>query len=441
MSRGTASAMAATSALPGAIAVPSTAAGLRRRVLSALTAAWRFIAAPLLLTLAVGLALQLAHKGQHEAHEISPLLHWLRDSGLALPLAFVAVAVVGPVSERVAAWARLDARDPLVIAVAAIVASGVYAIASVPGGLIHASLFDAHHVGMGPVQHALAEARLVFHASFAALMALAAVGGMLARGAARRRPGGPAGRRRRRVLLGAILVPGLAIGGSALFVTGGGAAAPVDCARTVSADVVALDQELTFNRLGVVNPAGMIYALRRDVVSTDGSATLTPGAVKLREGKRPRPLTLRANVGDCLRIRFQNLLDPVPREDQPADRHVGIHVNGMVLVGGADGSNAIDSDGSFVGRNASSLAPAPGGQRTYTLLAEHENTYLLSNPGVTVGSEATGGTIAFGLFGAVNVEPAGSEWYRSQVTRDEMDAASTTEATATTPPVLDYEAR
>ena len=35
------------------------------------------------------------------------------------------------------------------------------------------------------------------------------------------------------------------------------------CARIIKADVVAFDQPFFYNRLGAVNPAGMIYALRR----------------------------------------------------------------------------------------------------------------------------------------------------------------------------------
>ena len=37
------------------------------------------------------------------------------------------------------------------------------------------------------------------------------------------------------------------------------------CARIIKADVVAFDQTFFYNRLGAVNPAGMVYALRRDV--------------------------------------------------------------------------------------------------------------------------------------------------------------------------------
>src|ERR1044071_4014662 len=83
----------------------------------------------------------------------------------------------------------------------------------------------------------------------------------------------------------------------------------VDCARTIEADVVAFDQVWFWNRLGAVQPQGMMYALRSDVVPITGTA-LTPGNVQLRAGKRPRPLVLRMNVGDCLRIEFQNLLAP-----------------------------------------------------------------------------------------------------------------------------------
>ena len=61
----------------------------------------------------------------------------------------------------------------------------------------------------------------------------------------------------------------------------------------------------------------MMYALERDVVKHDGGEWIQglecPGRVKLREGKRPRPLVLRGNVGDTLEITFTNLL----LEDQP----------------------------------------------------------------------------------------------------------------------------
>src|SRR5579872_5705641 len=82
--------------------------------------------------------------------------------------------------------------------------------------------------------------------------------------------------------------------------------------RVIKADVVALDQGFYNNRLGAFQAGGMIFALRGDVVSNNGSSTLTAGNVMLRPDKRPRPMVLRMNVGDCMEVTFQNLLASVP---------------------------------------------------------------------------------------------------------------------------------
>lgn len=223
---------------------------------------------------------------------------------------------------------------------------------------------------------------------------------------------------------------------------------------TVTAKVVALDQFLTFNRLGAVNPTGMIFALRRDVVvhnpgsPSDGlseveGGILQAGKVRLRDDKRPRPIALRVNEGDTLSIEFQNLLNPVVpsvmdpvtginMNDQPATRTASIHIQGLELV------NSIDDDGSNVGRNSSALA-APGQTRTYSYHAVRENGYVLTSGGANIGGEGTMGALAFGLFGIVNVEPAGSVWHRSQLTEEEMSWA-TTGYTEDGHPLLDYNA-
>src|SRR6476660_8586541 len=123
-----------------------------------------------------------------------------------------------------------------------------------------------------------------------------------------------------------------------------GVSAAQTCARMLQADVVALDQVFFWNRLGAVQPQGMMFALRRDVVSTSGGTTLTAGNVQLRPGKRPRPMVLRMNVGDCLQINFQNLLANAPvDQEQPATRWASVHVVGMQL------RNSISDDGSNVG--------------------------------------------------------------------------------------------
>ncbi len=186
--------------------------------------------------------------------------------------------------------------------------------------------------------------------------------------------------------------------------------------NTIKAEVVALEQTYFYNRFGAFNPSGMIYALRRDVVENfnDDDAPMSAektknkntetqiksydrndpqydlklaGNVKLRSDKRPRPLILRANEGDCLEITFTNLLargpdgqsvylrdsktglfniegqeaaliDPkqssilVVDGEDPSTRHASMHVNGLNYIPDeADAAGGIMSDGSNVGRN------------------------------------------------------------------------------------------
>ncbi|HEU4770174.1 MAG TPA: hypothetical protein VFS77_22595, partial [Pyrinomonadaceae bacterium] len=205
--------------------------------------------------------------------------------------------------------------------------------------------------------------------------------------------------------------------------------APV-CERTIKANVVALDQAIIYNRLGTVNPNGMIYALKQDVVAIDSLKGIVAGNVRLRSTKRPRPIVLRMNNGDCLRISFTNLLSPSPLSNQPATRSAGVHVIGMELVGG------IGSDGSNVGVNPPSLV-GPGGSAIYTYAATREGNNLMYSTAATTSGEADGGTLAEGLFGSVNVQVRGAEWYRSQVTAAEMTAAKIG-TTAGGQPILDY---
>src|SRR5215468_10987787 len=214
---------------------------------------------------------------------------------------------------------------------------------------------------------------------------------------------------------------------------------PAGCQRQLTANVVALDQVFFYNRLGAQNPAGIVYALRRDVVDVATGKTeaqggvLAPGKVALRADKRPRPLVLRMNVRDCLTINFQNLLNPTRVDaNQPITRTVGVHVTGLQLV------TSIADDGSNVGANTSSLA-MPGERRTYTLYAEREGMNFLYSPAAQTGGEGTGGTLPFGLFGSVNVEPVGAEYYRSQVTHADLQTATVGTA-RTGQPFLNYDA-
>jgi len=246
-----------------------------------------------------------------------------------------------------------------------------------------------------------------------------------------------------------------------------GSAAPATAAAAcdIEVDVVAMDQVLTYNRLAAFNPAGMIFALERDVFpkgtlvqdqdlahSCVGPGVICQkGQVQLRDDKRPRPLTLRVNQGCHITINFTNLLnnqaggvdkkftedaaneakgiqlceavdgDPRPglcQSEQPATRSVGLHIHGMVPETG-------DDDGSRVGMNDSLVAP--GNSTSYTLLAMKEGPYVITS-GPNLGGEGGHGAIASGLFGLLNVEPVGAVWYRNQTTREEMLLATPPEA-------------
>jgi len=194
------------------------------------------------------------------------------------------------------------------------------------------------------------------------------------------------------------------------------------CKREISADVVALAQPFMLNRIGAAIPGGLVFVLRSDTVVEAGNR------VRLKDGKRPRPIVLRANVGDCLTITFTNFI----RKEDFANSavtppfntsEVSLHVQGMEWVQGSQ------DDGSFVGKNDSSLAsvlnppitPASPQVQTYRLHARQEGTFLLYSMGDT---SSTGDQIARGLFGALNVQPEGAEWYRSQVSADDLQRAT-----------------
>lgn len=253
---------------------------------------------------------------------------------------------------------------------------------------------------------------------------------------------------------------------------------PGVCAGFVKADIVALEQAYILNRYSAYVPAGMLFALRSDVVALDGGSELKPGQVKLRSDKRPRPLVLRVNKGDCLDVTFTNLLSPTVDEeggappdhggrlpehvnalpgsgrnelsspqkvsvDRPRTRAASFHITGLSVAPisaaacpkdaacGGDGTdvglqgkqgmvfNAATSDDVKGQYDIGSLAK-PGQTVKSRWLATDEGAFFAYSAAAPVGGEGDGGQIGLGLFGAVHVEPQGSRWYRSQVTHDEL---------------------
>jgi hypothetical protein len=224
-----------------------------------------------------------------------------------------------------------------------------------------------------------------------------------------------------------------------------GAATAQRCESVVRADVVALDQPFQVNRLGTTRTDGEIYALRADVQPIDRSLGLQPGNVMLRPDKRPRPMVLRVNAGSCLEITFTNLLAPRPKDVmQPVTRAASIHVTGLQPV------QSISDDGTWVGQNPVGQNPAggpgqhsgivdPGQTIVYRLFAQAEGASLLYSTAAQYNN-FNEMQVSTGLFGVVNVEPRGSEWYRSQVSQADLQLA-TRGRLPSGHPDIDYDAR
>lgn len=257
--------------------------------------------------------------------------------------------------------------------------------------------------------------------------------------------------------------------------------------RTLCADIVAMDQMLVYNRFGSFNPYGMIYALRRDVISAaepvralsadqcdeslgieSHGTDLAPGKLRLRDCKRPRPLTLRTNVGDILHVRLTNFLREKPpgysetfcktRADEPGmpfgpDFHslraavsegtASQVQHGEASCRPANGSPQADIDGNWPLTRGANMAvqglstfglrngrmieahdackglaaiPPGTGIDCYYMI-EREGPFFMASTGAPSGGQGDGGSLVHGLFGAVMAEPAQSRWYRSQVSQ------------------------
>jgi len=157
-----------------------------------------FIACSWLLALVAIWAVQQVHQDLHEHNELPPILHWLRDAAVAVPLAALAIgsaallvrfafgaAGPGPGRGRTAAawlaWAGI--------------AAVLFSLLSVPGNQLHGFLFGAEEEQIGWLQDALIDGSIVLGASLVALVPTALLGAWAGRPAATRpaagQPSGP----------------------------------------------------------------------------------------------------------------------------------------------------------------------------------------------------------------------------------------------------------
>jgi manganese oxidase len=137
--------------------------------------------------------------------------------------------------------------------------------------------------------------------------------------------------------------------------------------------------EVDFERkIQISNPEAKIYALEED-------------AAKVASGAHPMPLTLRVNVGDCVKVSLKNKM----KEGKASFSAIGLAFDPK------------DSMGANVGNNPGDQTIAPGAERTYTYYADPfngETTSLVWDWGNVMTNPRNG------LFGAVVVGPKGSKY-------------------------------
>ena len=103
-----------------------------------------FIACSWLLAMVAIFAVQQVHQDLHEHLELPPILHWLRDAAVAVPLAALAIGSAALLVRLV--YGRSDAgrvRPAAAWLAWAVLAAVVFAVLSIPGNQIHGLLFGA----------------------------------------------------------------------------------------------------------------------------------------------------------------------------------------------------------------------------------------------------------------------------------------------------------
>ena len=318
----------------------------------------RMLAASAFVAFTAGLLLHFLHLAQHEIGEMSPLLHWLRDSAMAWPVTFIVFVVVGEWVRGALQRAAVAPTEPLGRVVWATAIGIAYAAALIPGSLVHGMAFGAEHGDVNPLIHGVWDAAaalpfaVIIITGWAFLVGLPFERGLStpeARAAVarlacvpprlrRRLSGFYLGRSReaRSLRRSAIVAMSFSLVFSLMPLIGGTLGAPgFDLADAEASpapvpectsgnadrvyDVAAINTVIPFNRWGDVNRHGQMFALQQDKEAYKYWAfPLETNPLDDPAGNRrlrPRPLVLRANEGECIRVNFTNELGvfaPVP---------------------------------------------------------------------------------------------------------------------------------
>jgi FtsP/CotA-like multicopper oxidase with cupredoxin domain len=145
-------------------------------------------------------------------------------------------------------------------------------------------------------------------------------------------------------------------------------------------DVIEVDFE---RKIELTVPEGKIFSLEEEATTVAGNIM-------------PNPLTLRANLGDCIKVSLKNKMK---------DSRASFFAPGLAF-------NPKDSQGLNVGNNGGDQTIGPGESRNYTYYAHpanKETTSLVWDGGNVIVNPRNG------LYGAIIVGPKGSQ-YRDPVT-------------------------
>ena len=159
--------------------------------------------------------------------------------------------------------------------------------------------------------------------------------------------------------------------------------------RVRTYDIEAISLPIVYNKFGDHDPDGLMYVLVQDSERIQRRARENFALFPPQPYEEVRPLVIRANVGDEVKINFRNRLD----------RRVSIHVQGLRY-------NVLNSDGANVGENPDTTTD---NFIQYTWYAEKEGVFHFADLADPRSSEE--GTNIHGLFGAIIVEAAESQWF------------------------------
>ncbi|MCH8157322.1 MAG: hypothetical protein IID18_06165, partial [Nitrospinae bacterium] len=162
--------------------------------------------------------------------------------------------------------------------------------------------------------------------------------------------------------------------------------------------VVAINKALDFNP-NAEDQIEVDFERKLILANADGKIFALEGEAAKAATRAPHPLTLRANIGDCIKIKLTNRLK---------SGKVSIHANNLAF-------DPLVSQGINVGNNPGDQTVAKGKSKTYTYYAHPEygqtGTVLWDFGNLT-------GNVRDGLFGGIIIGPRGSVYRDPETGKD-----------------------